>query len=158
MAVDGQKVYVTWEDATPSEPRRGHIFFSQSTDGGLTWSSPLIISRTTGTVDAFVPTIEVNSNHAVGVNYYDFRNNVPGGIASTDLWLTRCSASCTNLASWSDERVTPASFDMSAAPEARGQFLGDYMGMTTNGTTFEPFFIQSGPAANSTDAYFASVP
>ena len=61
---------------------------------------------------------------------------------------------------WSP-RVTPTSFDISAAPEARGQFLGDYMGMTTSGTTFEPFFIQSGmpPVAEGpTDAFFASVP
>jgi hypothetical protein len=57
--------------------------------------------------------------------------------------------------------VTPSSFDMSAAPEARGQFLGDYMGMTTSGAAFEPFFMQSGtpPVANGpTDAFFASVP
>ena len=64
-----------------------------------------------------------------------------------------------------DTRVTPQSFNMNAAPEARGQFLGDYMGMTTNGTTFEPFFIESGsttdlPAVPTppTDAYFSTVP
>jgi hypothetical protein len=163
IAVDGQKAYVTWEDATPAEPRRGHIFFSQSTDGGLTWSAPVIISHTTGTVDAFVPTIEVNSNHVVGVSYYDFRNNTASdGKAATDLWLTTCSASCASAASWSSEtQVTPTSFDIGAAPVARGEFLGDYMGMTTNGTTFEPFFIQSGtpPVADGpTDAFFASVP
>ena len=48
-----------------------------------------------------------------------------------------------------------------AAPEARGQFLGDYMGMTTSGTTLEPFFMQSGtpPVLDGpTDAFFASVP
>jgi hypothetical protein len=161
IAVDGQKAYVTWEDATPSEPRIGHIFFSQSTDGGLTWSTPTIISKTPAGVDAFIPTIEVNSDHTVGVNYYDFRNNVPGGIASTDLWLTTCSVACTNAANWSETRVTPDSFDIGAAPVARGEFLGDYMGMTTSGTTFEPFFIQSGtpPVADGpTDAFFASVP
>jgi hypothetical protein len=162
IAVDGQNAYVTWEDATPDAPRTGHIFFSQSTDGGLTWSSPIIISHTTGGVDAFIPTIEVNSDHTIGVSYYDFRNNVPGGIASTDMWLTTCSASCSSASGWSSEtRVTPDSFDMSAAPEARGQFLGDYMGMTTSGTTFEPFFTQSGtpPVADGrTDAFFASVP
>ena len=161
IAVDGRNAYVTWEDATPSEPRVGHIFFSQSTDGGLTWSTPTIISKTPPGVDAFIPTIAVNADHTIGVNYYDFRNNVPGGIASTDLWLTTCSAGCTSAASWSEARVTPSSFDIGAAPQARGQFLGDYMGMTTNGTTFEPFFIQSGtpPVADGrTDAYFASVP
>jgi hypothetical protein len=164
IAVDGNKAYMVWEDAPlPSAPTRGRILFSQSTDGGLTWSSPIVIDQNTPAgVDGFIPTIEVNSSHVVGVNYYDFRNNAAGGIASTDLWLLRCSASCSSTSGWSSEaRVTPSSFDMSAAPEARGQFLGDYMGMTTSGTTFEPFFMQSGtpPVADGpTDAFFASVP
>lgn len=165
LAVDGSKAYMVWEDALPSAPVTGRILFSQSSDGGLTWSAPIVISQTPAGVDAFVPTVEVNSSHVVGVSYYDFRNNVPGGIASTDLWLARCSATCSSTFGWSsEERVTPSSFDMSAAPVARGQFLGDYMGMTTNGTTFEPFFIQSGtpPAqpvvGGPTDAFFASVP
>ncbi len=164
FVTSGSNAYIVWEDALPSAPTRGQILFSQSTDGGLTWSSPVVISHTLSfaDVDAFVPTIETNSDGTLGVSYYDFRNNVPGGIASTDMWLTRCSSSCASAASWSaDTRVTPDSFDMSAAPEARGQFLGDYMGMTTSGTTFEPFFIQSGtpPVADgATDAFFASVP
>jgi hypothetical protein len=163
IAVDGNKVYMVWEDALPSAPTRGRILFSQSTDGGLTWSSPIVIDQNTPAgVDGFIPTIEVNSSHVVGVNYYDFRNNQPGGIASTDLWLLRCSAACSTTGGWTSEtRVTPSSFDMSAAPVARGQFLGDYMGMTTSGTAFEPFFMQSGtpPVANGpTDAFFASVP
>ena len=148
FAVDGQKAYVVWEDASPNGPTRGHIFFSQSTDGGLTWSSPIVISHTQqfADVDAFIPDIAVNSGGTLGVTYYDFRNNTStDGIAATDLWLTTCSSSCANPANWSvDTRVTPDSFDMSAAPEAGGQFVGDYMGVTTNGTTFEPFFIQSG--------------
>jgi hypothetical protein len=162
IAVNGNNAYVTWEDALPSAPTRGRILFSQSTDGGLSWSSPIVISHTPSSVDAFIPTIDVNSAGTVGVSYYDFRNNTPGGIASTDLWLTTCSASCASASSWSaDTRVTTASFDMSKAPEARGQFIGDYMGMTTNGLAFEPFFIQSGPPPTvdgPTDAFYASVP
>lgn len=164
IAVDGSNAYMVWEDALPSAPTRGRILFSQSLDGGSTWSAPIVISHTPAGVDAFVPTIEVSSAHVVGVSYYDFRSNVQGGIASTDLWLVRCSAACSSTSGWSSEqRVTPSSFDMSAAPEARGQFLGDYMGMTTSGTTFEPFFIQSGtpPAqpvvGGPTDAFFAAV-
>jgi len=161
LAVDGSTAYMVWEDALPSAPRTGRILFSQSTDGGITWSEPIVISHTPAGVDAFVPTVAVNSNHVVGVSYYDFRNNTPGGIAATDVWLVRCSAACASAGSWASEtRVTPSSFDMSAAPVARGQFVGDYMGMTTNGATFEPFFIQSGPpvANGPTDAFFASVP
>jgi hypothetical protein len=55
-----------------------------------------VISRTPPGLDAFVPTIEINASHTVGVTYYDFRNNTPGGSADTDYWLTRCSSACTN--------------------------------------------------------------
>ena len=162
IAVDGSKAYMVWEDAVAGAPTIGRIQFSQSVDGGLTWSTPIVISHTPAGIDAMLPTIEVNSAGTVGVSYFDFRNNVPGGIASTDLWLTTCLASCASASSWSAEtRVTPSSFDMSKAPVARGQFIGDYMGMTTNGTAFEPFFIESGPPPTvdgPTDAFFASVP
>jgi hypothetical protein len=166
LAVDGSKAYMVWEDALPAAPTTGRILFSQSLDSGLTWSQPIVISRATPPgVDAFIPTIAVDSNHVVGVSYYDFRNNVPGGIASTDLWLTRCASSCASPGSWSaDTRVTPSSFDMSAAPEARGEFLGDYTGMTTSGAAFEPFFTESGTppvqpvVGGPTDEFFASVP
>jgi hypothetical protein len=167
LAVDGQKAYMVWEDSVPSAPTIGRILFSQSTDGGLTWSTPIVISHTPAGIDAMLPTIAVNSGHVVGVSYYDFRNNTSGdNIASTDLWLTTCSDSCASAGSWSaDTRVTPTSFNMSAAPEARGEFIGDYMGMTTNGAVFEPFFIQSGSPTHPptvptppTDAYFATVP
>ena len=82
------------------------------------------------------------------------------------MWLTRCSAACATPSSWSaDVRVTPSSFNMNAAPEARGEFLGDYMGMTTSGLAFQPFFIESGSASAPppvptppTDAVYASIP
>jgi hypothetical protein len=158
--VDGTTAYIVWEDGSATEPTTGHIFFSQSSDGGVTWSTPTIISKSPAEVDAFIPTVVVNQDHTVGVSYYDFRNNTPGGIASTDLWLVRCPNSCTSAASWSEARVTPDSFDLSAAPVASGEFLGDYMGMTAQGSAFEPFFIQSGtpPVADGpTDAFFAAV-
>jgi len=166
FATRGSNAYMVWEDALPSEPRRGHIFFSQSTDDGVTWSTPIVISHTPPQpgVDAFVPTIEINSAGKLGVSYYDFRNNTSttDGFAATDLWLTQCTSNCASQAGWSVEtQVTPQSFDMSAAPVARGQFLGDYMGMTTNGTTFQPFYIQSGTPpvlTGPTDAFFSTVP
>lgn len=158
LAVDGNNAYMTWEDALPSAPTIGRILFSQSTDGGLTWSAPVVISKTTRGVDAFVPTIAVAANHTVGVTYYDFRNNTPGGTADTDYWLVRCAAACTDGASWSETHVA-GSFDLHQAPVARGEFLGDYQGMTTNGNVFQPFFIQAVTApSNPTDAYFATIP
>jgi hypothetical protein len=158
ITVDGNSAYVVWEDALPAAPTTGRILFSQSTDGGLTWSSPTVISKTPSGVDAFVPTIAVNTSGTLGVSYYDFRNYTSGSFSSTDVWLVRCSATCTNPANWIEARVTPSSFDMSLAPVAGGEFVGDYEGMTTSGSAFQPFFIQTVSSSNPTDAFFATIP
>ena len=138
--------YMVWEDALPSEPTRGRILFSQSTDDGVTWSSPIVISHTprrrasTRSSRRSRSTRPGRWESATTTSATTCRAESRAPISGS----RRCSASCASAGSWSaDTRVTPQSFDMSAAPEARGQFLGDYMGMTTNGTTFEPFFIQS---------------
>lgn len=158
FAVDGNNAYMVWEDALASAPRTGRVLYSQSSDGGLTWSTPTVISKTPAGVDAFVPTVAVNASHTVGVSYYDFRNNTLGGSADTNTWLVRCSTNCTDPSSWAETPVA-GPFDLHQAPVARGEFVGDYQGMTTDGNIFQPFFIQAVTApSNPTDAYFASVP
>ena len=148
------KVYAVWEDAVPSEPTIGHVLYSQSTDAGRSWSPGIVISKSPAGVDAWDPTVEVNSSGTVGVTYVDFRNNTPGGAADTDHWLVRCASACTTPLSWVETHVA-GPFDMHLAPVARGEFIGDYMGMTTSGNAFQPFFIQTVDASNPTDAYFA---
>lgn len=62
-------------------------------------------------------------------------------------------------ATWSEARITPASFDYEIAPVARGYFLGDYQGLADNGTAFKTFFVQgnTGSTANRTDAFAATI-
>jgi hypothetical protein len=156
FTVDGMNQYAVWEDALPSAPRTGRVLYSQSINGGP-WSPPTVISKTPAGVDAFVPTIAVNASHVIGVSYYDFRNNTPGGSADTDVWLVRCSSACTTSSNWTETHVA-GPFDLHQAPVARGEFVGDYQGLTTNGNVFQPFFIQAVTAgSNPTDAYFATV-
>ena len=158
MANDGNNVYAVWEDGTASEPTTGHILFSQSTDGGVTWSSPTVISKSPTGIDAFIPTIAVNSAHVLGVTYYDFTDNTPAPGATTDVWLVRCSSSCTTPGNWAAIQVG-GPFDLEQAPNAGGEFVGDYEAMTTSGTVFQPFFIQAVTAgSNPTDAFFTTVP
>ena len=158
FAVDGNKVYAAWEDAVPAAPTIGRILFSQSSDGGQTWSAPVVISHTPAGIDAFIPTIAVNSGHTIGVSYYDFRANTPAPGADTDVWLVRCASGCTSAVQWSETQVA-GPFDMEQAPDAGGLFVGDYEGMTTSGTAFQPFFIQAVSAPlNPTDAFFSSIP
>ena len=157
FTTDGSNEYAVVEDALANAPTTGRVLFFQSINGGP-WSAPTVISQTPAGIDAFVPTIAVNADHTIGVTYYDFRNNTPGGSADTDYWLTRCSSACTNPANWSEVHVA-GPFDMHQAPVARGEFVGDYQGLTTSGNAFQPFFIQAGTtSSNPTDAYFDSIP
>ena len=103
--------------------------------------------------------MHVASDGTVGISFYDFRNDVFGDTAlSTDVWLLHCHADCDTTAGWTDEtRVTPASFDMRAAPPAGGFFVGDYIGLTSSGDDFASLFVTSPGAAPSADAFFSLV-
>ena len=151
-------LYVVWQDSRFSGGVHDDIAFSQSTDGGLTWSRAVKINQTTNNAAAFTASIHVAADGTLGATYYDFRNNTPAAGVPTDYWFVHCHGSCTNPANWSETHVA-GSFDMETAPFARGFFLGDYEGLTSAGNTFMPFFIQtnSGNTANRTDAFFTLV-
>ena len=164
FAVDPRSgnLYAVWEDDLPV---RGidAIQFSQSTDGGITWSAPVKINRTPTTVpaanqQAFTPTVKVASDGTVGVTYYDLRQNTEAPGLPTNYWFAHCHANCGNPASWAESHVA-GPFDLEQAPFAGGYFLGDYQGMVTNGTTFESVFGKAvnQAAGNPSDVYFAAL-
>ena len=140
-----------------------NIAFSQSTDGGATWSAPIKVNKTpTGEPNydqqAFTPSVDVDRNGTVTVTYYDLRNNEPNpATLDTDYFAVACesaSENCTSAASWEEERITPTSFDIRKAPFARGYFLGDYMGLDNDGIDFTSMFGQAF-AQNDASQYFS---
>ena len=126
-------LYMVWQDATLA-PSRSAIAFSKSTDGGLTWSSPVRINTTPDT-QAFTAAVEVLTDGTIGVTHYDLRFNTPDGGATlpTDYWFLH---SHDGGATWAETRVTASSFDMRKAPFARGLFVGDYEGLDDAGSRF----------------------
>jgi hypothetical protein len=140
-------LYVVWQDVR----FRGveEIAFSQSTDGGNSWSRPVRINKTPANANrlrrqAFVPSIEVGPDGRLVVTHYDFRNDGGGATELTDYFAVFCdpgAEDCRNAASWGDERrLTERSFDMLDAPVAGGHFLGDYMGLERAGDAVYPVF------------------
>lgn len=179
-------LYAVWQDARFSNDGNfsnpslliDEIAFSKSTDGGFTWSRPIKINKTPtdiplGNRQAFTPSVHVADDGTIGVTYYDFRNNTPCPIVkgkpdctgvplNTDYFIVHCHpvtpTTCTNPANWGDETgLTPVSFDMRKAPVARGFFVGDYVGLAAVGNDFRPLFVQSGPAAGTSDAFSTAV-
>jgi hypothetical protein len=156
------KLYAAWEDDTQVSGVDA-IQFSESGDGGRTWSPSVKINQTPTTVaapdqQAFTATVQVASDGTVGVTYYDLRQNTPMPGLPTNYWLARCRMSCTNPAAWVETHVA-GPFDEEQAAFAGGYFVGDYEGMVTTGTTFELLFAQAVGQAegNPSDIYFTTV-
>jgi hypothetical protein len=133
-------VYMTWQDATLA-PSASAIAFAKSLDGGLTWSTPVAINKAP-TAQAFTPSIRVLPDGTIGVTHYDLRFNTADGGATlpTDYWFLH---SHDGGATWTEARVTNASFDMRKAPDAEGLFTGDYEGLTVQSGAFVAAFDQT---------------
>ena len=148
--LNSEAVYLVWQDARFGP--RSSVAFSQSLDGGETWSPTVKINQTPtdislGNQQAFTPMVRVSDDGTVTATYYDFRANETAPAITpllTDAFAIHCHAAaddCTDPDSWTDEvPLTDASFDMTQAPFANGNFVGDYEGLETDGTDFFPFF------------------
>lgn len=151
-------LYAVWQDRRFTG--RSAIAFTMSTDGGRSWTTPVRIDKTpvTGTANdqAFLPSVDVAGDGTVGVTYYDFRNNGPGGGTDTDQWFVHCHAACSDPANWEEEHVD-GPFDSRQAPFARGYFLGDYVGLDHAGNLFTPFFTAGVSPADPSSQFYAEV-
>ena len=153
------KLYAVWDDDLPDGLDK--VYFSQSADGGLTWSDPVKINKTPTNVptldqQAFTATVKVAADGTVGVTYYDFRHNTSAPGLTTEYWFVHCHAACTDPANWAETQVA-GPFDEEQAPYARGYFLGDYEGLVTIGNVFGSFYDQavSRAANNPTDVFYS---
>ena len=145
-------LYAVWQDARFG-PAGDAIAFARSTDGGLTWSTPIRISQNANT-QAFTAAIAVAAGGTIGVTYYDFRSNTPDPFSlPTDLWFV---SSRDGGATWRETHVS-GPFDHAVAPVARGYFLGDYSGLAAVGRDFVAFFAaaNTGNTDNRTDIFSA---
>ena len=150
-------LYAVTTEASFSNGAHDDIAFTDSTDGGLTWSPFVKVNQTPNDAPAFTPTVAVAADGTVGVGYYDLRNNTSAPGLTTDLWLAHChSGACAGSGSWSETHVA-GPFDHEQAAIAGGYFLGDYAGLGVDGTDFLPFYGVAGNAANPSDIWFARV-
>jgi hypothetical protein len=150
-------LYVVWQDGRFSTTGQPKVAFSESTDGGTTWSTPTEIDQAPAGAATFTPQIAVNSAGTIGVTYYDNERATFSNPGFTDEYIVHChaaTADCSKPANWAagGETLlsTSGSFDMLTAPlTPTGFFVGDYEGLTASGTTFDPFFVMSQPISTN---------
>jgi BNR repeat-like domain len=150
----GGVIYVVWQDSRFSSGQRDGIAMTKSTDGGLTWSTPIEVNADHN-VQAFTPTIHVRADGVIGVSYYDLRN---AGFSSTSL-LTDCWLVTSSDGVNFRETHLSGPFDLRLAPNAQGLFLGDYEALTATATAFVPFYVQTDAGtAVASDAFISFPP
>jgi hypothetical protein len=155
-------LYAVWQDGRFSPSGAAKIAFSESTDGGATWSTPIRVDKSPGDVQAFTPQVAIRSDGTVAVQYYDLENATPASPGLTDQFLVTCSSACSSSSSWSapTRLSTTGSFDMLTAPISRGPFVGDYDGLVPTGSGFGSAFVMAQPIATAgpTDLFFNTGP
>jgi hypothetical protein len=156
------RLYAVWQDARFSDFQNDSIAFSQSLDGGDTWSDPIKVNLTptnipAGNQQAFTASVDVAADGTIAVTYYDFRNNTEDPELLTDYFVVHCHpttpTACADRANWGNEiRLTDEPFDMREAPlTTTGFFTGDYEGLASAGNDFTPFFSQTHATDSTVD-------
>ncbi len=126
------------------------ILLTRSTDGGVTWSAPVVLNDDNTSSDQFHPTLSVESNGAGGdkitVSFYDRRDD-----AADCLAYVYATQSTDNGLTWSPNiRLTSAQSNFDGNPNGPG----DYSSSTPFGSPSSvwPFFCDHRPANPETSS------
>jgi hypothetical protein len=144
-------IVVTWQDARFSNGSRDGIAFSQSRDGGVTWSEPTQINAAPAFA-AFTPQPQIANDGLISVGYFDLRANTSDpATLPAQYWMARSSDGRV----WTETKVA-GPFNLSGAPNAGGTFVGDYVGIVAAGSSALSLLALSGDDVNNrTDIFFS---
>lgn len=147
-------IFLTWNDAgniapdmlsTTSVYGFADIKFTDSRDGGVTWSNPIRVndnSEGNGAPlsDQFEPAIATDKTGRIGICFYDRRRDPNNFLIDRE-----CASSSNNGASWSNKRITSSNFpsvvgqDIFVAPD----YMGDYDTLATDATNQNAGFLNT---------------
>jgi len=147
-------LYMAYGGTDFTDGTYNQIQLVRSTNGGRTWSLPVLVSRDLGR-PAFTPSIAVTQDGDVGVTYYDLRTLGPGNTTTlpTSTLLTVSPRGGDRFGR--ERRIAPI-FDHALAPNAGGFFVGDYEGLASVDDKFRALFVTTNrnQPDNPTDVFY----
>jgi len=127
-------MYVVWQDTRFNSSGLNDIVLSESTDGGLTWSSPRVVNPTAAGLDRFTPAVAANGGNV----YISYGTRADSGTApdvSEDLVVSTDGGTTFGA----EQAAGPPTVLQYAAVSIEGgpavAFLGDYMGLAATART-----------------------
>ncbi|MBI4746942.1 MAG: exo-alpha-sialidase [Acidobacteria bacterium] len=153
------ELFIGWQDARWTGVDQATIITSR--DKGETWTLPRRVSAVTDDAPCFTVSVATSPTGEVAVSYYSFAND-PERRFLTDLFLQVSTDGGKTFGA--PQQVTPASFDLRFAAQARGFFLGDYIGLAGSSAGFHLLWVGTDlPSAvdnfrRQPDVFFATVP
>jgi uncharacterized repeat protein (TIGR01451 family) len=130
-------LYVVFND-DPAGDDRGDVYFTGSTDGGSTWSSPVRVNDDPTVLDQFMPTVAATSDASrVMVGWYDRRRNRAGNDA-IDRFAAIGAISGTTVTFGPNFAVSDGPFPVvrEQDPIINTQYMGDYDQITADAGSF----------------------
>ena len=152
-------LYVAWADARFTGVDQ--VALISSTDGGNTWSAPRRVSDGPDDAAAFTIAVAARPGGHVAISYYSLRND-PAREFLVDVFA---QVSDDGGATFGAARLASSrTFDIRAAAQSRGYFLGDYIGLAGSTERFHLLWVDTtqpsaiDPDRRQPDVFAASTP
>ena len=152
-AVDKNGTYHLVYAAVPSGQAvdRSDIFYVRSTDGGITFSTPVRLNDDGTATSQWSPSIAVTEDGRIGVKWWDRRND-PLNDSLTDVYMTVSADGGATFGR--NVRVTDHNWVF--GPSALGSYHGDYDGLAGDSGNFH--LSWSDERGSDPDVYYAYFP
>lgn len=151
-------LFIAWQDARFTGIGQASLIISRN--DGQTWSSPQRISDGPDDSPAFTVSVAANRQGHLAVSYYSFQNDPQRSFfADKYVRISRDGGQTFEPGL----RITPQSFDIRAASQAGGFFLGDYVGLAGTESGFQLLWVGTdlesliNPSRRQPDVFTASV-
>jgi hypothetical protein len=151
-------IYVVYDDKGSAAGDKADAFFTESTNGGTSWTTPVKLNDDTTTTDQWFPSIAVtpDGNH-VGVFWYDRRNDPANNLI--DRFGTTGTVSGSTVTFGANFQVTTSSFApvFGTDPSVVSNYMGDYDQAAADNTNFYTSWGDN-HLSTAPDVMFAAVP